>query len=188
MITKIDYSIFDEFPVLESDRLLFRELCLNDAKDLYFIESNDDVVKYMDKYKMGSIEASKKYIDFCCEEFKNRNAIEWGIIEKSSNKYIGNFGFWKIIEKHCRGEIGYSLSPNYWGNGYMSETLKTIMTFGFNKLKLHSIEANVNPDNKKSIKLLEQNGFKKEAYFRENFLFKNKFLETVTYSLLERDL
>jgi RimJ/RimL family protein N-acetyltransferase len=184
----INYSVFDEFPVLESDRLLYRKMDRNDANDLYLIESNDEVVKFMDKPKIESVEASKKYIKFCSEEYKNRNAIEWGIIEKGSNKYIGNIGFWKIIKIHCRGEIGYSLTPSYWGKGYMSEALQSILTFGFKILNLHSIEANVNPENINSIKSLERNGFQKEAYFRENYLFENKFIDTVTFSLLEKDL
>jgi len=55
-------------------------------------------------------------------------------------------------------------------------------------MKLHSIEANVNPLNEKSKKVLERVGFKKEAYFRENYLFDGKFLDSVIYSLLEKDL
>ena len=188
MNIKLNYSVFGNFPVLESERLLFRKMCIDDAKDLYLIESNDDVVKYMDKSKMKSIEDSKKYIDFCSEGYKKKVAIEWGVIEKNSNKYIGNIGFWKIISKHCRGEIGYALTPRCWGKGYMSEALKTIIIFGFRTLNLHSIEANVNPYNINSIKLLEKNKFVREGYFRENFLFDNKFLSTVTYSLLESDL
>ncbi len=188
MNIRINYSVFEKFPILKSERLLYRELHLKDASDLYFIESNDDVVKYMDKYKMESVEASKKYIESCNEYYKKREAIEWKIIDKNTNQYIGNIGFWKIIAEHCRGEIGYSLNPKYWGSGYMSESLKTIIRFGFSELNLHSVEANVNPKNANSIKLLEHVGFKKEGYFRENFLFKNKFIDTITYSLLERDI
>jgi ribosomal-protein-alanine N-acetyltransferase len=70
----------------------------------------------------------------------------------------------------------------------MYETINTIVRFGFNEMKLHSIEANVNPLNEKSKKVLEKVGFKKEAYFRENYLFNGNFLDSVIYSLLEKDL
>ncbi|MBK6914169.1 MAG: GNAT family N-acetyltransferase [Ignavibacteriales bacterium] len=186
MKIEIDKSVFEKFPELESERLLFREFLLSDSKDLYLIESNDAVVRYMDKHKMESINDSENYIRSCRESYKTENSIEWGIIEKSSNSFIGYFGFWRIVKAHCRAEIGYSLNPGYWGKGYMTESLKTLLLYGFNKLKLHSIEANVNPKNKNSIKLLEGIGFKKEAYFRENFLFDDKFLDTITYSLLEK--
>ena len=90
--------------------------------------------------------------------------------------------------QHCRGEIGYALKPEYWGKGFMTEALKTIIDFGFHKMNLHSIEANVNPKNQKSKKLLKRLGFRKEAYFRENYLFEGKFLDSEIYSLLKKDL
>ena len=53
---------------------------------------------------------------------------------------------------------------------------------------MHSIEANVNPGNISSVKLLERAGFKREAYFRENYLFDGKFYDSLIYSLLETDV
>ena len=70
----------------------------------------------------------------------------------------------------------------------MAESLNTLIPFGFNNLKVHSIEANVNPQNSKSIQLLEKAGFKKEAYFRVNYLFNGKFIDSVIYALLETDI
>jgi ribosomal-protein-alanine N-acetyltransferase len=70
----------------------------------------------------------------------------------------------------------------------MSETLKILIDFGFNDLRIHSIEANVNPKNEKSVQLLEKLNFKKEAYFRENYFFNGKFVDSIIYSLLESDL
>jgi ribosomal-protein-alanine N-acetyltransferase len=51
-------------------------------------------------------------------------------------------------------------------------------------MKLHSIEAHVNPNNIASIKLLEKNGFIREAYFKEDYFYDGKFLDTAVYSLL----
>ena len=70
----------------------------------------------------------------------------------------------------------------------MSETMSTIVEFGFNELNLHSIEANINPSNNPSRKLLLNSGFKKEAYFRENYFHDGKYLDSEIYSLLAKDL
>jgi ribosomal-protein-alanine N-acetyltransferase len=59
-----------------------------------------------------------------------------------------------------------------------------VLYYGFEFMKLHSVEANVNPDNTPSIKLLERNNFSREAYFKENYFYDGKFLDTVIYSLL----
>jgi ribosomal-protein-alanine N-acetyltransferase len=51
-------------------------------------------------------------------------------------------------------------------------------------MKLHSIEANVNPNNLSSIKLLERNNFIREGYFKENYFFNGKFSDSAIYSLI----
>lgn len=188
MKTEINKNAFAVFPVLESERLFYREISLSDSKDLFLIRSNDDVMRFMDSHKMESIDDSEKFIKYCGESYETGNGINWGIIEKCSNSFIGYFGYWRISKEHCRGEIGYALNPKKWGAGYMTECLETMIKYGFNELHLHSIEANVNPNNERSIKLLAKTGFIKEAHFRENYLYNNKFLDTVTYSLLEKDI
>jgi len=188
MNIEIHKNVFSSFPELTSERLLFRKILLSDAEAIYLIRSNDEVMKFMDTSKMESIEDAEKMIRSVEESFNNERGINWGIVEKSSNRFIGYFGYWRIMYEHCRAEIGYALDPNYWGKGYMNETLKMITKFGFNNINLHSIEANVNPANGNSIKLLEKVGFKKEAYFRENFLFNERFYDSIIYSLLEKDL
>ncbi len=92
-----------------------------------------------------------------------------------------------MIRNNVRAEIGYAMKPEYWGKGYIQEALIKVIYFGFNEFCLHSIEANVNPDNASSIKLLEKCGFKKEAYFKEDYFYNGKFLDSVIYSLLETD-
>ena len=188
MITEIDKSIFKSFPEFESERLLFRKFLLSDAKDLLLIRSNDAVMKYLDIARFESIADAEKMVQTVSESYDRETGINWGIVEKHSNNFIGYFGFWRMIPEHCRAEIGYALKPEYWGRGYMYETINRMVRFGFNNMNLHSIEANVNPDNDKSKKVLEKIGFKKEAYFRENYLFNNRFLDSIIYSLLEKDL
>jgi len=161
---------------------------MDDAKDLFLLRSNDDVMRFMDVIRFESIDDAEKMVQTVEESYNKETGINWGIVEKLSNSFIGYFGFWRMIPEHCRAEIGYALKPEYWGKGYMYETLNKMVRFGFNEMKLHSIEANVNPANEKSKKVLEKIGFKQEAYFRENYLFNGNFLDSVIYSLLEKDL
>ena len=188
MITEIDKSIFKSFPEFESERLLFRKLLLSDAKDLLLIRSNDAVMRFMDVMRFESIADAEKMIRSVEESYKNENGINWAIVEKHSNSFVGYFGFFRIIPEHCRAESGYALKPEYWGKGYMYETINKMVRFGFENMRLHSIEANVNPLNERSKKVLERIGFKKEAHFRENYLFNGEFLDSIIYSLLEKDL
>lgn len=187
MNTSLNYKTFNKFPVLESDRLLFRKFEKKDKDALFNVRSDEKVMKYMDsiihKYPSDSATAISSIIS----DFKNKIGINWAIVIKCNNQLIGSFSYWRLIKPHCRAEIGYSIHPDYWGQGIMTETFKILIEFGFSELKLHSIEANVNPKNVQSIKLLEKIGFKKEAHFRENFLYNGEFLDSLIYCLLESD-
>jgi len=188
MRTEINKEIFKSFPEIESERLRFRKFSMGDAKDLFHIRSNDEVLRYLDMVRFESIGDAEKMVQTVEESYSKETGINWGIVEKLSNSFIGYFGFWRMIPEHCRAEIGYALQPEYWGKGYMHETLNRMVRFGFTEINLHSIEANVNPANERSKKVLEKIGFKREAYFRENYLFNKKFLDSIIYSLLEKDL
>jgi [ribosomal protein S5]-alanine N-acetyltransferase len=181
-------DVFNKFPELESDRLRFCQIVSDHSERLFEIRSNKTVMKYMGIEELKSALESEELIKSIGESFKSGSGISWGIIEKSTNEFIGYFGIWRIDYRHCRGEIGYALHPDYWGKGYMKEAALKSIHFGFKILNLHSIEANVNPENLRSMRFLEKIGFRKEAYFRENYLFKNKFEDSVIYSLLERDI
>ncbi len=187
MNLKINIEVFEKFPVLETERLLYREFEIEDAGDLYFIRSNDQVMYYMDTYKHQTIQDSEKLIKDVLKSFKEQTGINWAIIDKSTNKFLGYFGYWRIMKENCRAEIGFALKPEFWGNGYMNETMNSLIDFGFNGLKIHSIEANVNPMNESSIHVLENLNFKKEAHFRENYLFDGRYIDSIIYSLLETD-
>jgi [ribosomal protein S5]-alanine N-acetyltransferase len=69
----------------------------------------------------------------------------------------------------------------------MSEALSEVFEYRFNEFKLHSVLVNVNPANKRSIKILTKFGFRKEAHFREDFLYNGKYLDSEIYCMLETD-
>jgi Acetyltransferases, including N-acetylases of ribosomal proteins len=187
MNLKVNLKVFDKFPLLESERLYYRNLTIRSAQDLYAMRCNDKVMEFMDAYKFTSVNEAVKLIASLNESFQNKQGINWRLVDKNSNSMIGYIGYWRLMPNHGRAEIGYALKPEFWGQGYMTEALLRIIKFGFGELKLHSIEANVNPKNHRSIRLLVNAGFMQEAYFKENFLFDGKFLDSSIFSLLEDD-
>ena len=109
MNTEIDKSVFKSFPEFESKRLQFRKILLSDAKDLFLLRSNDDVMRFMDVVRFESISDAEKLINTIEEGYKKQEGITLAIIDKHSNSFIGYFGFWRMIPEHCRAEIGYAL-------------------------------------------------------------------------------
>ena len=78
------------------------------------------------------------------------------------------------------------LLPEHQGKGIISEAIKEVVNYGFEVMKLHSIEAIIDPKNFGSEKVLQKNGFVKEAHLKENEYYEGRFLDTVIYSLLNK--
>lgn len=185
MELKINENVFEAFPILESKRLKFRSFKKSDAGCLYNMRSNADVLAFMDTESHKSVNDSLMMIDAIQKSYAEKNGINWVVEEKLSGEMIGYIGFWRLMKEHLRAEIGYALHPSFWGIGYMEEAMKTILTFGFEAMNLHSVEANINPKNERSEKVLRKAGFIKEAHFRENYYFDGHFYDSAIYSLLK---
>jgi len=176
---------FNPFPVLETERLILRELTELDAPALFTLRSDDVVMKYLDRPKCASLEAARQFIIKLIEERKANDNVNWGISLKSTQQVIGTICYWQLDKAHHRAEMGYMLLADFHKKGYASEAIKKVLAYGFDQMQLHSIEAQVNPNNADSIKLLERNHFIREGYYRENYYWQGKFTDTGVYSLIK---
>jgi ribosomal-protein-alanine N-acetyltransferase len=141
-------------------------------------------MQFIDRPLATSLKDALQLIQKIGESLINNEGITWAVTLKNSSALIGTIGFWRIMKEHYRAEIGYLLDPELQGKGFMQEAIHTILEYGFKNMKLHSVEANVNPGNTASIKLLERNHFIKEAHFKENYYYNGKFFDSIIYSLL----
>lgn len=175
---------FNPYPEIMTERLLLRQVNDKDVNEIFLLRSDERVMRYIDKAPAETLDDAYDFIRKIADLEESADAVTWAICLKGDPKLIGTIVFWNIKKEHYRAEVGYTLHPDYWGKGIMQEALQVVIDYGFKVMKLHSIEANVNPENTASIKLLERNNFVREAYFRENYYFNGKFLDTAIYSLL----
>lgn len=175
---------FHPFPVIETERLRLRRTTPEDLDFLFYLRSHNDVMKYIDRPLATSMDFITEMYKKIQENIEGNIAVAWHIEEKESHVPVGQIGYYRNDKDNHRGEVGYMLSPEQQGKGLASEALKAALDYGINTLGFHSIEANVNPGNDASVKLLEKHGFVKEAHFRENHYFDGKFLDSAIYSLL----
>lgn len=176
-----------QFPELSTERLILRKMTKADAKELFQIWSDDEVTKYMNMTSFINMEQTLYMIDFLNNLFKNKEGIRWGIVRKEDNILIGTCGFNTWIKKSSRGEIGYELGQKYWGNGYITESLKEVIRFGFEETQLNRVEAFVVPEASQSIRVLEKLNFKKEGTLREYGFWNNRYWDEHIYSLLRKE-
>jgi ribosomal-protein-alanine N-acetyltransferase len=175
---------FTPFPALHTPRLVLRQLTEEDAVAMQFFRSDTGFLRYIPRTPESALAQAQQHIQFLDELLGRNEAITWGLSLPGQPLLLGTICLWNLQPAHYRAEIGYGLHPAYSRQGLMGEALAAVVHFGFETLKLHSIEAQLNPENAASIRLLEKHHFRREGYFRENLYFQGQFLDTVVYTLL----
>lgn len=177
---------FSPFPNLETERLLLRRVDSNDVKEIFALRSNPETMKYIPRPIVKTDEDALEHIAMIDSKIDSNEGINWAITLKDNPKLIGIIGHYRIKPESYRAEIGYMLLPEYHGKGIVSEAVREAVKYGFNVMNLHSLEAIIAPDNHASAKVLEKNGFVKEAHLKENEFYEGRFLDTVIYSILNK--
>jgi len=177
---------FGEFPLLTTSRLRLRSIELADTAAFFELRSHHEFNTFLDRDKPKDHQEVERLIQTILKNFEDNEAVCWVISPKESDDFMGSISFWKIDKAHFRAEIGYGIHPDFQQRGYMSEALTAVIEYGFRKMNLHSIEANINPSNVASTKLVEKHGFVQEAYFRENYYYNGQFLDSAIFSLVDK--
>jgi [ribosomal protein S5]-alanine N-acetyltransferase len=178
---------FSPFPLLESERLIFRALNINDASGIQELRGNPKTMEYIPRPLVTNSNEALEHIKMIQDKIDTNEGINWAITEKGNDSFIGLIGHYRIKPEHFRCEIGYMLLPEYQNKGYISEAIKIVLDYGFNTMQMHSIEAIIDPRNLASEKVLLKNGFVKEAHILENECYNGSFIDTVIYSILKRN-
>ncbi|MGB8450981.1 MAG: GNAT family N-acetyltransferase [Anaerocolumna sp.] len=152
-----------------TNRLIIRELSINDIPDMYQIYQNPEVKKYIpdiDEYLENEIEKHKAYIK---NVYNFYGYGLWGVFSKETGDLIGRCGIQNnIINGKEEIELGYVLDVNHWGYGYAIECIKAILTYAFQELHMERIVALIHPLNTRSVRVAERVNMKKEQVIKKD--------------------
>jgi RimJ/RimL family protein N-acetyltransferase len=155
--------------MIETERLKLRRFVYSDWKDLHEYLSKETVVRF-EPYGVLSEDECKKEA-----EKRSRNDAFWAVCLKKKDKMIGNVYF---SQKEPPGdltwEIGFVFNPDYYGKGYATESCKSIMNYGFDRLDVLRIVASCDPENIPSWKLLERLNMKRQEHLQKNEYFQKQ--------------
>ena len=177
----------ERLPTINTSRLSLRWISAADVDDFYAIYSNPEVMRYWSTPPLPDRNAASKLISEIHEGFERRELLKWGIALRSDDTLIGSVTLFHLDFTHRRAEIGYALGRPYWGKGYMQETLKAVLSYAFEVLNLHRIEADVDPRNAASIRTVERLGFQREGYLRERWQVNGEIQDAFFYGLIRPD-
>lgn len=160
------YFILNEMnklqPNLITKRLLLRQLEITDVQAIFKIRSNEVVYKYIAKDTIKKLEEAEAFIHKTQKGIGNNAFNYWAITLKETKELIGTICLWNFSKDKLTAEVGYELLPDYHKKGIMSEALNKVIEFGFNTLKVTTIEAITHFENEASKSLLTKHQFKLE--------------------------
>lgn len=178
---------FHPFKNLETNRLLLRRVTNSDCNQVISLRSNPITMQYIPRPLVKNETDALEHIAMIESKIENNEGINWAITIKNNPELIGIIGLFRIKPEHYRAEIGYMILPEFQNKGIITEAINAVLHYGFFKMNLHSIEAVIDPSNLTSERVLQKNGFIKEAHLIENEYYNGKFIDSVIYSLLKRN-
>lgn len=175
-----------EVPRLKTERLILRALSLEDIDFLLRHFGDEDVNRYSSYENLKNREEAIDFYNRFIEPGKSTR-FRLGIVLEETGELVGTLGYHNLSRRDHSAEIGYDLSKVYWGKGIMTEAVVALIRYGFEQMNLNRIEATVDSENSRSIRLLERLGFMREGLLRERYYYKGRFHDELIYSLLHRD-
>ncbi len=160
---------FEEFPTLETKRFIlsrYNEIFLKDIEDLF---SDKEVMKYSGTEIIDAKKQAKMYLEKVEMMYKNKEGIRWGIVDKTTNEFLGDIGLYNIDLYSNNTEIGYTVVKHQWREKIASECIERLLKFAFKELYMNKIIAMIDRDNFPSIALVKKIGFCEDGVLREHY-------------------
>lgn len=171
---------------LETSRLVLRWIDERDAEALFALFSDTEVTRFWSVGAWTSMDQARQAIARDLAGYADGTSLRLAIHLAGQPGLIGTIGLHRFVDQSRRCEVGYALAPRHWGKGYISEALEAALDYGFAALNLNRVEADIDPRNGASARVLERLGFRKEGFMPERWIVQGEMADTVNYGLLKR--
>ena len=145
--------------ILETERLWLREFVPDDAQACFELNRHPQVVRYTGESSPSSVEEVRQGL---CNrpilDYRKHGFGRWAAILKETGELIGMAGL-KFLDDLQEVDLGYRLLPKYWGLGLATEAARSCVDHGFDTLRLPRILGLVDPENIRSVRVLQKLGF-----------------------------
>jgi [ribosomal protein S5]-alanine N-acetyltransferase len=173
--------------IIDTARLRLRPLRSDDASVFFAMWSDQEAVRYFSFAPMQNIEQAHARVAEKLQSASEGKSVIGVLESRDTGEVLGDCALFNGVSHSRRAEIGYCLARKHWGQGYMVEAADALLEHGFKQAGLNRIEADIDPRNLPSIRLVERLGFKREGYLRERWMIDGEITDTVLYGLIRSD-
>lgn len=174
-------------PTLSTSRLRLRHIRPTDARELFAVFSDPEVVRYWSAPPLVDLAEARALAGRIDERAREGTLLQWAIVRPDEDRLIGTCTLADIDTQHRRAALGYALARAAWGQGLAREAVRAVVEHGFTALDLHRIGADVDPRNTASLRLLQRLGFAHEGVQRECYFVADEWQDAVMFGLLRRE-
>jgi RimJ/RimL family protein N-acetyltransferase len=181
--------------ILRTQRLRLRFLTPDDAPALFPIYADPQAMRYWSSPPWREPAQAEAHVRDSLAGYASGAMLSLGVTlagdgaqpDALPGTLIGVCRLYAFNRQNERCELGYMLSRAHWGHGYMQEALAAVISHGMQELGLRRIEADVDPRNTSSARLLERLHFRHEGHMRERWIVNGEICDTDFYGLLRSD-
>ena len=180
-------SAIPPIPHLVGERVALRPYRDDDGNALFALYGNPMVTRWWSHEPWANPQQAIEYLERMRRDRLSSEFYPWAITLIADDALIGTAALYELDRTHQRGMIGYSLAPSMQGHGYAREALRLLLEFAWTTLDLQRIEADTDPENIASRRLLERLGFVFEGSMRKRWFVHGAWHDTSWYGLLRED-
>lgn len=174
--------------IIETKRLILRPFTIEDAEDAFKNWTNDELVtEFLRWPRHGNLSVTREVLNDWIKEYSHKNFYQWAIELKELAEPIGSISVVEMDEKTEKVQIGYAIGTKWWNEGLTSEALAGIIPFFFERVKVQRLEAQHDPKNTSSGKVMEKNGLTYEGTLRKADWNNQGIVDASMYSLLAEE-
>jgi ribosomal-protein-alanine N-acetyltransferase len=156
---------------ITTGRLLLRAPRLADAPAIFETYARDpQVTRYLVWEPHANVHETEQFLSYCELLWATGKDFPYAITLNDADQLIGMFGL-HLMDMKC--EVGYALARPYWGQGYMTEALRTVIDWAFTEPEFYRVQAFCDVDNLASARVMEKAGMRREGLLRRYVVHPN---------------
>ena len=176
-----------QLPILETEHLILRQIEDSDAYDMLEYAHLDYVGPMAGWEPHPNIIHTRQIIKNFNRKTQLGGLGVFAITLKNNEKMIGTIELHSYVE-NFKAELGYTVSPSYWGHGYAVEASIAVLKWGFNILRLKRIECTCFTTNHNSRRVCEKLHFVFEGVRRKGYQLYNGLIgDLACYAMTDDD-
>lgn len=176
-----------EPPILELARLRARPVRAGDAPGILALYGDRGTTLFLARPELNELAEAEAVVAKALDGYANGTSLQLSIEARADGAFLGMCLLFNFHEASRRAEIGYSVLRTQWGRGYAGEAVGGLVAHAFGTLGLNRIEADIDPRNAASARLLQRLGFRHEGHLRERWMVRGEVSDTDFYGLLQSD-